>query len=127
MKGSARKITNEELKQFIPLVDSFINKYVKKNWVESFGARGQERMLGNTGLTIADIRQQLLMEVCIALQNYDPNYTVAGKPVQPLTFVYRHLMFRVGGMMKRITKKSYGYGVWISQIEKELHELEDYQ
>jgi hypothetical protein len=71
------------------------------------------------------MRQQLKMEVCIALQKYNPEYiTESGRSVKESTFVYQHLFNRVGQLMKRLTKKRYGYGVWSSNLEEMLWEVD---
>jgi len=76
-------------------------------------------------MSINDIRQHLRAEVCVALYNYDPEYrTKDGKSVKESTFVFGHLFNRIGQMMKRLTKKRYGYGVWMQNIEQTLWETD---
>jgi len=113
-----RQLTNEDVKKYQGMVNMYINKHVVKNWNEASLSTAKDVMLGNTGMTLEDIRQHLLTEVCVALHNYDPDYrTKEGKSVLESTFVYQHLFFRVGQLMKRLTKKRYGYGTWMSNID----------
>lgn len=122
--GMTRKVTDEDLKKYVPMVNKFIRDSVVKNWNEASPKKGQDDvMLGNSGMSIADIRQQLMTEVVVALQKYNPDYkTPDGKSVKESTFVYTHLGFRTGQLMKKLTKKRYGYGVWSSAIEEVLGE-----
>ena len=123
-----RKLTNADLNQYEPMVEKYIRDYVVKNWNEakedSRKGRG-DASLGNTGMSLNDIRQYLRTEVCVALHNYDPNYrTKEGRSVKESTFVFQHLFNRTGQLMKRLTKKRYGYGVWHSNIEETLWETD---
>ncbi len=110
------------------MIESWIRDKVAKNWNEAQNDLGKGRgdvSLGNSGQTLNDIRQHLRAEVCIALQNYNPDYrTKEGRSVKESTFVFNHLRFRVGQMMKRLTKKRYGYGVWHSNLEETLWETD---
>ena len=120
-----RKLTNEDVKKYQGMVNMYINKHVVKNWNEASLSTAKDVMLGNTGMTLEDIRQHLLTEVCVALHNYDPAYrTKEGKSVLESTFVYQHLFFRVGQLMKRLTKKRYGYGTWMSNIDDFMRDEE---
>jgi hypothetical protein len=75
--------------------------------------------LGNTGMSMSDMRQELYYQLVIALQNYNPEYRTAdGRSVKEFTFVFQHLYNRVGQLMKKLTKKRYGYGVWMSPVEE---------
>lgn len=106
-----RKITNEDIQNYAPMVEKFIRDSCAKNWNEA-KTGGADAFLGTSGYGLEDIRQHLRAEICIALQNYNPNYrTKEGRSVKESTFVYQHLTFRVGQMMKRLTKKRQGYGV----------------
>lgn len=122
-----RKITNEDIKKYQPMVESYLRKNVIKNWNEASLSRSKQNVsLGNTGLTIADIRQYLLMEIVAGLQKYNPNYrTAEGLSVKESTFIFTHLHNRGGQLMKRITKKRAGYGFWMSQIEKVLGDVKE--
>jgi hypothetical protein len=74
-------------------------------------------------MSISDIKQHLFAEVVVALQKYNPEYrTEDGRSVKESTFVYQHLYNRIGQMMKRLTKRRYGYGVWSSPLEEVLGE-----
>ena len=117
-----RQLTDEDIKKYIPMVDSYIRKSVLKNWNEaSLSQHKQDVSLGNTGMSIRDIRQYLLMEVCIALNNYNPDYrTEDGRSVKESTFIFTHIYNRGGQILKKLTKRRYGYGVWTSQIELSL-------
>lgn len=119
-----RTLTNQDVKNYEPMVEKYIRDYVIKNWNEAkLGKKNGDVSLGNTGMTLNDIRQHLRTEVCVALYNYDPNYrTKEGRSVKESTFVYQHLFNRIGQMMKRLTKKRQGYGVWHSNIEEVLYE-----
>lgn len=117
-----RKVTNEEIKVYYPMVESFLRKSVVKNWTEASTSKSKNNiMLGNTGITMADIRQDLLLEVVIALQKYNPNYrTPEGRSVKESTFVFTHLFNRIGQKLKKITKRRYAYGVRHLSIEEAL-------
>lgn len=105
-----RKLSNEDVIKYEPMVEKFIRDSCMKNWNES--RTGPEIFLGASGYSIADLKQHLRAEICIALQNYNPDYrTKDGRSVKESTFVYQHLTFRVGQMMKRLTKKRCGYGI----------------
>lgn len=123
-----RVVTNEDIKKYQRMVNMYINKYVVKNWNEARNNRASEEIgLGNTGMSLADIKQQLYTEVVVALQKYNPDYrTKDGKSVLESTFVYQHLFNRCGQLMKRLTKKSYGYGIWTSNLEDVLGETDYY-
>lgn len=119
-----RTITNEDILKYEPMIEKYMRDSVVKNWNEASLKKGQgDISLGNTGMSVNDIRQHLRAEVCIALYNYNPNYrTKEGRSVKESTFVFQHLFNRVGQMMKRLTKKRYGYGVWTQNIEETLWE-----
>ncbi len=121
-----RTLTNQDIKNYEPMVEKYIRDYVVKNWNEArLGKKNGDVGLGNTGMTLNDIRQHLRAEVCVALYNYNPDFrTKEGRSVKESTFVYQHLFNRIGQMMKRLTKKRYGYGVWHSNIEETLWETE---
>jgi len=127
-RAEIRVVTNEDVKKYQKMVNMYINKYVVKNWNEASNRRASEEVtLGNTGMSMADIRQHLFTEVVVALQKYNPNYrTKEGRSVLESTFVYQHLFNRCGQMMKRLTKKRYGYGVWSSNLEDVLGETDFY-
>lgn len=122
-----RQLTDEDIKKYIPMVDSYIRKSVLKNWNEaSLSPHKQDVSLGNTGMSIRDIRQYLLMEVCIALNNYNPDYrTEDGRSVKESTFIFTHIYNRGGQILKKLTKRRYGYGVWTSQIEQALGDIQE--
>ena len=121
-----RKLTNEDILKYESMVEKYIRDYVIKNWNEATATKTKgEISLGNTGMCVNDIRQHLRAEVCVALYNYNPDYrTKEGKSVKESTFVYQHLFNRIGQLMKRLTKKRYGYGVWHSNLEETLWETE---
>ena len=123
-----RKITNEDLKKYERMVSMYLNKYVVKNWNEASMSKSKsDVMLGNSGYTMEDMRQHLMAEVCVALHKYNPDYrTKEGKSVLESTFVYQHLFNRTGQLMKRLTKKRYGYGVWMNNVDDVLGDNEDY-
>jgi hypothetical protein len=105
-----RVVTNEDIVQYEPMVQKFIRDSCVKNWIEARG--GNDVPLGTSGYTLNDLRQHLRTEICIALQNFNPNYlTKEGRTVKESTFVFQHLTFRIGQLMKRLTKKRNGYGI----------------
>jgi hypothetical protein len=124
--SETRVVTNEDLEKYYPLVEKYLRDYVKKNWNEAQLNPAQgDVSLGNTGITMNDIRQHLRTEVVVALQKFDPNYiTKEGRTVKELTFVYQHLFNRCGQFMKKLTKKRYGYGVWTNNLEEVLWETD---
>ena len=119
-----RTLTNEDILKYEPMVEKYIRDNVAKNWNEANTKKGMgSNSLGNTGLSLDDIRQHLRTEVCVALYNYNPDYkTKEGRSVKESTFVFQHLFNRTGQLMKRLTKKRYGYGVWHANIEETLWE-----
>jgi hypothetical protein len=121
-----RVITNEDVTQYDAMVEKYMRDYVQKNWNEArLGPNQGDVSLGNTGMTMNDIRQKLKLEVCVALRKYNPNYrTKEGRPVKESTFVYQHLFNRCGQLMKRLTKRSHGYGVWVNNLEEVLWETD---
>lgn len=124
MNDSKRQITNTDITKYDAMVEKYMRDFVKKNWNEaSLNKNEGETSLGNSGWTMDDVRQHLKAEVCIALHNYNPDYTTKeGLSVKESTFVYRHLFNRVGQLMKRLTKRRYGYGIWSSNLEEVLWE-----
>ena len=123
---STRVLTNEDILNYDPMVEGFIREYVIKNWNEASSAKSRGDVpLGNSGYSVNDIRQHLRAEVCIALYNFNPNHiTKEGRTVKESTFVFNHLFNRIGQLMKRLTKRKMGYGVWHSNIEETLFETE---
>jgi hypothetical protein len=119
-----RKITNKDIVKYDAMVEKYMRDFVKKNWNEaSLNKNESETSLGNSGWTMGDIRQHLKAEVCIALYHYNPDFrTKEGVSVKESTFVFRHLFNRCGQLMKRLTKRRYGYGIWSSNIEEVLWE-----
>jgi hypothetical protein len=123
--GPTRIVTNDDIKKYVPMVNKYIRDSVVKNWKEAAIRKGgnDEISLGNTGMSIADIKQHLFCEVVVALQKYNPEYrTEDGRSVKESTFVFQHLFNRTGQLMKKLTKKRYGYGVWATPIEEALGE-----
>jgi hypothetical protein len=116
----ARTVTNEMILKYEPMIESYMANSVKKNWNEASLSKINDSIsLGNSGWTMADIRSYLMAEVFIALRNYSPNHNT-----KESTFVYGHLSKRVGSLMKKLTNKSKGYGVWSSNLEEVLGEVE---
>ncbi len=117
-----RTVSSDMVLQYVPLVESYLRKHVQKNWNEADTSTKDNRdevSLGNSGWTMADIRSYLTCEVLIALQNYSTEYKT-----KESTFVYGHLSKRVGSLMKKLTKQAKGYGVWSSNIEEVLGEID---
>ncbi len=122
MQKEKRTVTNEMIIQYRPMIESWMARSVRKNWneAEMSTKNGRDEIgLGNSGWTMADIRQYLMTEVCIALQNYKPEFKT-----KESTFVYGHLSKRVGSLMKKLTKHAKGYGIWSSNIEEVLGEID---
>jgi hypothetical protein len=113
-------VTNEDVKKYTPMVNKYLRDSVVKNWTEAnMSTSDSDVALGNTGMSMADMRQQLYTELVVALQNYNPDYrTKDGRSVKESTFVFQHLFNRVGQLMKKLTKKRYGYGIWTSPVEE---------
>jgi hypothetical protein len=126
MSQDKRKITNEDIQKYEPMIEKYIRDSVVKNWNEASTAKAKgDISLGNSGLTVNDIRQHLRAEVCVALTKYNPNFrTKEGNSVKESTFVFQHLFNRTGQLMKRLTRRSYGYGVWHSNIEETIWEAD---
>lgn len=122
-----RKIENEDVVKYMPMIDSYIRRNVMKNWRESgLSKERQETALGNTGWTIKDVRQYLLTEVFIALTKFKPDYVTAeGRGIKESSFIYGHILKRGGSLCKKLTKRKYAYGVWSCQLEKALKEFHD--
>jgi hypothetical protein len=114
------KVNGEQVMQYKPMVESFLRKSVVKNWNEADVSYNKDEVsLGNSGYTMADIRQYLISEVFIALRNYNPDMKT-----KESTFVYGHLSKRIGSLMKKLVKDSKGYGIWTSNIEEVLGEID---
>jgi len=120
MAKTNRVVTNEDIKKYVPMVNKYLRDSVIKNWNEAnMSANDADVSLGNTGMTMADMRQQLYCELVVALQNYNPEFrTKEGRSVKESTFVFQHLFNRTGQLMKKLTKKRYGYGIWSSPVEE---------
>lgn len=125
-----RKLTNEDVTKYERMVEKFIRDSCIKNWNEA-RTGGPDAPLGTSGYTLNDLRQHLRTEICVALQNYNPDYrTKEGRSVKESTFVYQHLTFRIGQLMKRLTKKRNGYGIRHNPIHLVIEggvEESDYQ
>ena len=117
--NTIRVVTKADIIKYKPLVEKYLRDSVIKNWNEAKLFNGNSDIsLGNTGMSMNDIRQHLYTELVVALQKYDPNYiTKEGRSVKEITFVYRHLFNRTGQLLERLTRKRYGYGVWTQNIE----------
>lgn len=117
-----RTVSDDMVIKYQPMVESYLATSVRKNWNEatlSISNGSDEVSLGNSGWTMSDIRSYLMCEVFIALRNYSPNHNT-----KESTFVYGHLSKRVGSLMKKLTNKSKGYGVWSSNLEEILGEVD---
>ncbi len=122
-----RVVTNDDIKKYVPMINKYLRDSVVKNWKEASVRKGQDEIsLGNTGMSISDIRQHLYTELVVALQKFNPDYrTAEGRTVKESTFVFQHLFNRTGQLMKKLTKRRYGYGVWATPIEEALGERFD--
>lgn len=117
-----RTVTNEMILKYAPMVESYLAKSVRKNWNEASLSKTNSQddiSLGTSGWTMADIRSYLMVEVFIALRNYRSSHNT-----KESTFVYGHLSKRVGSLMKKLTNKTRGYGMWMSNIEEVLGEVD---
>lgn len=117
-----RAVSDDMVRTYESMVESYLATSVRKNWNEaslSTSNGGDEVSLGNSGWTMSDVRSYLMAEVFIALRNYSPIHST-----KESTFVYGHLSKRVGSLMKKLTNKSKGYGVWSSNIEEVLGEVD---
>lgn len=121
-----RKITDEDIKKYEPMIESYMRDYVQKNWNEATLSKNNDEVsLGNSGYTMADIRQHLRTEVFIALGKFNPDFrTKEGRTVKESTFIFQHLFNRTGQLMKKLTKRRYGYGVWHNNLEEVLWETD---
>ena len=122
-----RVVTNADIIKYQPLVEKYLRDSVCKNWNEAKLFNGSSDVsLGNTGMSMDDIRQHLYAELVVALQKYNPDYiTPEGRSVKEITFVYRHLFNRTGQLLERLTRKRYGYGIWTQNIEGTFDSPED--
>lgn len=115
-----RVITDAMILQYDQMIESFLRNSISKNWNEADLSRNNDEIgLGNSGWTMSDMRQYLATEVFIALRNYKTEYKT-----KESTFVFGHLNKRVGSLMKKLTKKSKGYGIWSSNLEEVLGEID---
>lgn len=120
VRPEKREVTDEMVLKYKQMVESFLKKSVIKNWNEADMSQYKDEVtLGNSGWSMADVRQYLTTEVFIALRNYKE-----GHKTKESTFVYGHLSKRVGSLMKKLTNKSKGYGFWSSNIEQVLGEID---
>ena len=95
-----REVTDEMIIKYKKMVESFLKKSVVKNWNEAnISINKDEVGLGNSGWSMADMRQYLTTEVFIALRNYDSKYKT-----KESTFVYGHLSKRAGSLMEYVAK-----------------------
>lgn len=117
-----RGVTNDMMIKYQSMVESYLAMSVRKNWNEaslSVNNGSDEVSLGNSGWAMSDVRSYLMSEVFIALRNYSPHHNT-----KESTFVYGHLSKRVGSLMKKLTNKSKGYGIWSSNLEELLGEID---
>lgn len=120
-KEVTRVVTNEDIARYEGMVMKYLRDNIIKNWknegVSPFDV-DSTTSLGNTGYTVADFKQYLMMEVVVALQNYDSSFKNAdGVGTKESTFVYNHLFNRTGGTMKKLTSVKAGYGMWGIPVE----------
>ena len=120
VKSEPRVVTDAMILQYNQMIESFLRNSIAKNWNEGDTSRDKDEVgLGNSGWTMSDMRQYLATEVFIALRNYKTEYKT-----KESTFVFGHLNKRVGSLMKKLTKKSKGYGIWSSNLEEVLGEVD---
>jgi len=122
-----RQVTNDDVKKYRPMVDKFLRDSVCRNWNESrYKSPDEDVSLGNTGMSLSDFRQYLLTEVVVALQKYKPDYrTPEGRSVKESSFVFTHLSNRIGSLVKKLTKRRFGYAIWSSSLEELLEGHKD--
>ena len=121
-RKSNRVVTNEDIKRYTPVVNKYMRDFVARNWNEArITNKDLDVSLGNTGMSMNDVRQYLFTELVVGLQNYDPEYrTPEGRSVKELTFIYTHLYNRIGSFLKRATKRRGGYGIWSLPLEEAI-------
>ena len=120
VSSEPRVVTNEMITKYDQMIESFMRNSISKNWNEADTSKNNDEIgLGNSGWTMSDMRQYLATEVFIALRNYKTEYKT-----KESTFVFGHLNKRVGSLMKKLTKKSKGYGIWSSNLEELLGEVD---
>ena len=120
VSSEPRVVTNEMITKYDQMIESFLRNSISKNWNEADTSKNNDEIgLGNSGWTMSDMRQYLATEVFIALRNYKTEYKT-----KESTFVFGHLNKRVGSLMKKLTKKSKGYGIWSSNLEELLGEVD---
>jgi hypothetical protein len=114
------KITNEDILKYEDMISYFIKNMVIKNFSmqRPISTSEVESMLGNSGLTLEDIRQNMRVEVFKALSNYDKGIAGhEGRVAKESTFVYGHLWKRFGSLLNKITGKGAGYNVSVTNID----------
>lgn len=124
-----RVITNEDIKQYEPMIEYFIRESVLKNWNEAAANKyNGDMLLGNSGWTLNDMRQYMRGEVFIALRNYDPNRTNSeGKHAKESSFIHTQLWSRISQILIKLTRKTQGYGIFHTNIEDFLNDPKNHE
>jgi hypothetical protein len=91
-----------KLEEYGPLINKLLQG-IPKTWND---CHGYESSIGNTGYSLADVKQHLILELFVGLTKYDPTRGAAES-----TFIYRHLFNRIGVFYKKYTAKGKGYGI----------------
>jgi hypothetical protein len=126
----SRQITNQDIYKYKPMVEKFLRDSVLRNWSEGvLKTANYDMSLGNTGMSIDDFRQYLMTELVVGLQKYKPDFkTEEDRSVKESTFIYCHLSNRIGQLLKKLTKRRFGYAIWMSNLDEILegHRNDEY-
>lgn len=119
------KPNGKDVLKYEPLINKIINQVILKNWNNVNYLAFQDTMdLGQTGHSVADIRQDLRLMVWKALLRYNPNRrNNQGIGATEFTYVHTYVKNRALTFIKRFTQDKRGYGVYhtyLSQIEYDL-------
>ena len=120
-----RKPGEKDILKYEPLINKIINQVILKNWNNlNYLAHQDTVSLGQTGYTVADIRQDLRLMVWMALLKYNPNKkNKDGIGATEFTYVHTYVKNRALTFISKFTKDKYGYGIYhtyLSQIEYDL-------
>ena len=107
VRGNSRSVT-ETLKQFAPLVHKFVHKY------KFMAPDHMYDDLVQVGLTDGVLK---------AIQTFDLDYRVNGKPILPMTWIYPNVRGAVQGAARK-EKKNPKYALSLEQSDWS-HNLED--
>jgi len=117
------RVSNEDVMKYFPMVRSCINNILIKNWNQP--KKQKDVILGNTGSTIEDFEQILLLEVALSLYNFNNDFiTKEGQTVKESTYVFRCLYNKSCILIdKYIKRKKRGYGAHIVSLDSLMTSL----